>query len=62
MGTTQSAHRFASPKVVQRIASRSGEQPKAVTVKMVGRRDVRNFISGINRVQKSSQKQTMALD
>jgi len=62
MGTAQSTRQFASPKVAQRIASRSGEEPVAVTVKLVGRQDVRNLISGINQAQKSSQEKSMSLD
>ena len=62
MGTTQATHLFASPKVAQRIANRSGEQPRPITVRLVGKKDVHKLVSGINQAQKSSLKRSMPLD
>ena len=53
---------FASPKVAQRIARRIGQQTQAVTVRMVGKKDVNKLITGIFQAQKSSRKMSMALD
>jgi hypothetical protein len=58
----QHTHLFASPKVAQRIARRIGQQTKAVTVRMVGKKDVHKLITGIFQAQKSSRKMSMALD
>lgn len=58
----QITHLFASPKVAQRIARRIGQQPQAVTVRMVGKKDVNKLVTGIFRAQKSSRKMSMALD
>jgi hypothetical protein len=58
----QTTHLFASPKVAQRIARRIGQQTKAVTVRMVGKKDVNKLITGIFQAQKSSRKMSMALD
>jgi hypothetical protein len=58
----QTTHLFASPKVAQRIARRIGQQTKAVTVRMVGKKDVNKLVAGIFHAQKSSRKMSMALD
>lgn len=58
----QATHSFASPKVAQRIARRLGQKTQAVTVRMVGKKDVKKLITGIFQAQKSSRKMSMALD
>jgi hypothetical protein len=58
----QVTHLFASPKVAQRIARRTGQQTQAVTVRMVGKKDVNKLITGIFQAQRSSRKKSMALD
>ena len=55
-------HLFASPKVAERIARRAGQKVQAVTVKMIGRKDVNKFVAEIYQAQKSSRKMSMALD
>jgi hypothetical protein len=62
MKTAPPAHTFASPKVAQRIARRTGQQPRAVTVRMVGRKDVTKLVTGILQAQKSSRRVAMVLD
>jgi len=56
------AHLFASPKVAERIARRIGQKTHAVTVKMIGKKDVNKLITGIFQAEKSSRKMSMALD
>ena len=53
---------IASPNVAQRIAHPNGEQPRSITVRLVGGKDVQKLVSGINQAQESALKQTMALD
>jgi hypothetical protein len=55
-------NKFASPKVAKRIARRIGQQTQAVTVRMVGKKDVNKLITGIFQAQKSSRKMRMPLD
>lgn len=53
---------MAGSKVAQRIADRSGDRPQAITVRLVGKKDVRNLVASIKRAQKSSTKKIMVLD
>jgi hypothetical protein len=62
MNTAPPPHIFASPKVAQRIARRTGQQPQTVTVRMVGRKDVTKLVTGMLQAQKSSRRVAMALD
>jgi hypothetical protein len=62
MKTVIAAHVLASPIVAQRIAQRQGQKPQAVTVRMIGRKDVTKLVTGIYQAQKSSRKVAMALD
>jgi phage terminase Nu1 subunit (DNA packaging protein) len=58
---TQSAT-FASTKIVQSIASKTGEIPRSVKVERVAQQDVNYFVSEILKAQKSSRKAVMVLD
>ena len=58
----QIMHLFASPKVAQRIARRIGQKTQAVTVKMIGKKDVNKLVAGIFQAEKTSRKMSMALD
>ncbi|MBL9168848.1 MAG: hypothetical protein JNN07_14005 [Verrucomicrobiales bacterium] len=62
MRFTQPRHLMVSPKVAERIADRSGDRPQAITVRLVGKKDVRNLVASIKRAQKSSTKKIMVLD
>jgi|GEM_PF-1812379 len=62
MEITQAPHLQLSPKVAQRIADRTAEQPRAITVRLVGRKDVHKLVSGIKQAQKASLKMRMPLD
>lgn len=62
MKPVTASHMFASPMVAQRIAQRQGQQPQAVTVRMIGRKAVTKLVSGILQAQKTSQRAAMALD
>ncbi len=62
MSTKPTEATFASPKVVQRITLRTGQKPQAVTVRMVGRKDVTKLVTGIFEAQKSSRRMVMLMD
>lgn len=62
MSNTAVLHSFASPKVAERIARRTGQQPQAVTVRMLARKDVTKLVTGILQAQKASRRLAMALD
>lgn len=62
MRFAQPTHLFASPKVAKRIADRSGDRPQAITVRLVGKKDVHKLVAGIKQAQKSSTKKIMMLD
>lgn len=57
-----SADFYAGLEVAQRIARRAGQQPQAITVRMVGQKDVTKLVTGILQAEKLSRKKSMPLD
>jgi hypothetical protein len=58
MSNSQEPIRYTSPELAQKIASNHGREAKTVTVKMVGKQEVTEFLQKIQNVRKPAPKET----